>query len=414
MIDNLISADLLNLLTNNGKISVDAIVTQLKKMDERQKYLDMHTHDIWLANDGYWKTKVKESDGTKRLIKKKQKSDLEDAVIEHYKKLSLKDTSFKTRFNIWIERQRSCGRSENTIIKYKSDYKRFYEGYPIEDLDIRDIDDAMLSEHIIKILREKEIRWRAFKDIMGYTSGVYDKAVRDKIIPESVFKYIDIPIYKKYCYIPPVKTTTQRTLTENDTHILLERIRNPRAHNTNRMCCFAIEMALYTGMRVGELAALRWEDIIFEEDIMLIRRAERFDRSTKTSNIILVKNGKERIFPLIDEIKTLLFKVRSYEVDRGWLGEYVFQDENGRLTKSKISDTTRNITMSEDFSGIKSIHAIRRTFNSKLKCNGVSSTVASSLLGHTERVNEQNYTYDVSELAEKKRLVESIVTASNG
>lgn len=413
MSDNLISVELLKSLTGNGKISVDAIVTQLKLMESRQNYLDMHTCKLWLASDGYWKTKIKESDGHYRLIKKKQKSDLEDAIIEHYKRLSLNDNSFKARFNVWIERQRACGRSENTILKYKSDYKRFFEGYPIEQLDIKDISDEILSQHILQCLQEKQIRWRAFKDIMGYASGVFDKAVRDKIIQETPLKYIDIPIYKRYCYIPPVKTTTERTLTENDTHTLMDKIRHPRAHNTNKICCFAIEMALYTGMRVGELAALMWEDIIFEEDVMIIRRSEKFDRTTKTSSITVTKTGKERVFPLIDEIKALLFRIRTYETDHGWFGEYVFMDADGRVTKSKISDTTRNITMSDDFTGIKSIHAIRRTFNSRLKCNGVSSTVASSLLGHTERVNEQNYTYDVSELTEKKRLVEAIVTMSN-
>lgn len=35
---------------------------------------------------------------------------------------------------------------------------------------------------------------------------------------------------------------------------------------------------------------------------------------------------------------------------------------------------------------VKSIHALRRTLNSKMKCRGVSSTVAASLLGHTEEV----------------------------
>lgn len=410
MTENLITAELLKSLTENGKISVDTIVAQLKVMDSRQKILDMHTCKIWLAGDGYYKTKVKESDGKYRLIKKKHKSDLEDAIIEHYKGLSLKDNSFKNRFNVWIDRQRDCGRSENTILKYQSDFRRFYEGYPIENLDIKDIDDVVLSKHILEVLKNKQIPWRAFKDIMGYTTGVFDKAVRDKVIPESPFKYLDIPIYRKYCYIPPVKTTVQRTLTENDTHTLLERIRHPRARNTNKICCFAIEMALLTGMRVGELSALMWDDVILEEDIMIIRHSEKYDRSTKTSVISTTKTGKERIFPLIDEIRTLLFRIRTFEADRGWLGEYVFMDADGRVTKSKISDTTRNITMSEDFSGIKSIHAIRRTFNSKLRCNGVSATIASSLLGHTERINEQNYTYDVSELAEKRNVVNAIVT----
>ena len=414
MNDNLINVELLKLLTENGRIAVDTIATQLKEMESRQKYLEMHDHDIWLANDGYWKTKIKESDGKKRLIKKKNKSDLEDAIIEHYERLSLNDNSFKIRFSIWIERQKDCGRCNNTILKYESDYRRFFDGYSIENFNIKDIDEVMLSKHILQVLNDKKIPWRAFKDIMGYVSGVFDKAVRDKVIPESPMKYLDLPIYKKYCYIPPVKTTKQRTLSEQDIHTLLERIRHPRAGNTNKMCCFAIELALYTGMRVGELAGLMWEDIIFEEDIMIIRHSEKYDRTTKESFIATTKTGKERIFPLIDEIKSLLFKIRTYETDKGWLGDYVFMDDEGRLTKSKISDTTRNITMSEDFTGIKSIHAIRRTVNSRMKCNGVSTTMASSLLGHTERVNEQNYTYDLTELEEKKQVINQIVTASNG
>ena len=70
MSDNLISVELLKSLTGNGKISVDAIVTQLKLMESRQNYLDMHTCKLWLASDGYWKTKIKESDGHYRLDRK--------------------------------------------------------------------------------------------------------------------------------------------------------------------------------------------------------------------------------------------------------------------------------------------------------------------------------------------------------
>ena len=54
----------------------------------------------------------------------------------------------------------------------------------------------------------------------------------------------------------------------------------------------------------------------------------------------------------------------------------------------------------------KSIHAIRRTLNSNMKCAGVSGTVAASLLGHTEKVNEENYTYDVSSMEEKSKFME--------
>ena len=52
----------------------------------------------------------------------------------------------------------------------------------------------------------------------------------------------------------------------------------------------------------------------------------------------------------------------------------------------------------------KSISAIRRTVNSKLKCMGMSSLVASSILGHTVKVNENNYSYDVANEEYRKEM----------
>lgn len=406
MDDNRISAaEMLRYLAENDKIDI-AIVAQQIIMAKRKEILSNHPYNIWFASDGYWKTKLKGDDGRKYQIKRRKKSDIEDAVIEYYKTHSSGEYTFKSRFDKWIERQRSCARSENTILKYQSDYRRFFEGYPLTEIDIRDIDEEILSEHIMTVLQDKKIPWRAFKDIMGYVNGMFQKCVREKIISDNPCDYLDMEIYKKYCYIPPVKTTSQRTLSENDIHTLLNDIRNPKAHNANIMCCFAIEMALNTGMRVSELAGLMWEDIITDERLMIIRHSERFNRTTKESWISTTKTGKERIFPLTDNITDLLNRIKAYEIDHGWFGDYVFQDSEGRLTKSKISDSIRNHTMSSEYSGVKSIHAIRRTLNSKMRCDGVSATVASSLIGNSERVNDRNYTYDISELNEKRRIVE--------
>ena len=406
MIDNRISdADILRYLTENAIIDT-AIVAQNIVMANRTEMLSKHPYNIWLSSDGYWKTKLKGDDGVKRQVKRKSKSDLEDVIIDYYKSHSLDDKTFKARFDIWVDRQKNCARSDNTILKYESDYRRFIEGYPLELIDIRDINEEILSQHFVKVLHDKKIPWRAFKDIMGYINGTFEKAVRDRLIDYNPCNYIDIEVFKKFCYIPPVKTTTQRTLTENDRHTLLEKIRNPRAHNANMICCFAIELALYTGMRVGELAGLMWEDIIFEESLIVIRHSEKYNRATKESIVTTTKTGKERLFPITNNIADLLNRIKEYEVNRGWIGEYVFQDAEGRVTKSKISDAMRNQTMSKEFSSVKSIHAIRRTVNSNMRCNGVSATIASSLIGNTERVNDRNYTYDVSELAEKRKIIE--------
>ena len=54
-----------------------------------------------------------------------------------------------------------------------------------------------------------------------------------------------------------------------------------------------------------------------------------------------------------------------------------------------------------------SLHAIRRTLNSKMDVNGVPPSVRSSLLGHSERVNRTHYTYDVSTAQEKQKALAS-------
>ena len=223
MVDNLISdAEVLRYLTEHGMID-RVTVTHEIEMTKKERYLNQHNCKIWLASDGYWKTKIPKGDGSKetRLIKKKKKSDVENEVVKYYKSHS-EQYKFKERYNIWVNRQEICGRSDNTIYKYRTDYKRFFEGYPFENYDIRDITDEMLSEHILTVLKDKEIRWRAFKDIFGYINGVFEKAIKDKVIEENPCDYIDLPVYKSRCYEGRVETARERTLSDDEMRILME------------------------------------------------------------------------------------------------------------------------------------------------------------------------------------------------
>ena len=410
MTENLISdAELLRYLTESGMIDRVAITHDINEM-KREKYLKQHNHKIWLASDGYWKTKIPKGDGKEtRLVKKKNKSDVENEVIKYYKAHS-KQFTFKERYNIWVDRQEICGRSDNTIYKYRTDYKRFFEGYPFETYDIRDITEEMLSEHILTVLKDKHIRWRAFKDIFGYINGVFEKAIKDKVIEENPCNYIDLPVYKSRCYEGKVETARERTLSDEEMQTLMENIRNPRAANSNRICCFAIEMAIYTGMRVGELSALMWKDIRLNEGIIIIQHSEKLSRTTNEFYISNTKNGKIREFPLTDQIIELLERIRQYETDRGWQGDFVFQDANGRVSKAKISSAIRRRTERGDFLNTKSIHDLRRTLNSNLKNQGLTTATTSALLGHTEAVNKNNYTFDMSKISENKRVLEQIQT----
>lgn len=404
IMDGLSEKELLNFALQNGMIDIDTIQKKIE-MNERKKYLEMNKYDIWLGRDGYYHTYIPQGDGKRKAVKKKNKEDIENLIVNYWE--SKKSNSFKARFDVWVERQRNCGRSGNTIYKYRADYKRFFEGYPIENMEIGKISDEVLAKHIKLVLEEKEIPYKALKEAFGYVRGTFDKAIIDKVIAkaENPCDYIDLPIFKKYCKQANKKTASERTLSDSERKFLLEKLHNPINHNVNAVANFAVELSLYTGMRVGELSALKWEDVRESEGIIIIQRSEKRNRETGEYTISTTKNDKVRYFPITESICDVLSRIKEYEKLNGFLGEFVFQDSGGRLHASKISNSARNKTMSDEFGNVKSIHAIRRTLNSNLRCAGVSATVASSLLGHTEKVNEENYTYDTSSLEAKEKYV---------
>ena len=407
---NYTDLEVLRYIFDNGIIS-RATIEQCMHMKETDIYLSMHKYAIWQGKDGFWKTKLPSKTGL-RLIKRQSKTDLNDILVDYYRMHS-DIYAFKARFDIWVERQEICGRTGNTINKYRSDYKRFFEGYLFEKVDVRTCTDEDICSHIRTVLDEKPIKWRALKDIFGYMNGVFNKCLIDRVIQTNPCEFVDLPVFKRFCQDDIFHTSTERTLSNKEIADLREKLHNPKAKNNNQIAAFAIELSLLTGMRVGELAGLMWDDIFVDDGIILIRHSERYDRIAKKYYVATTKTGKTRTFPITNDILQLLQEIQQYESERGWLTEYVFSGKNGKIHTNAISSSIRNRTMSEQFSGPKSIHAVRRTFNSNLRCMGVSPTIAAALLGHTERVNEQNYTYDISSLNIKREYVSRASNPSN-
>ena len=198
-----------------------------------------------------------------------------DNVIIEYLDNQECDT-FKERYFIWVERQKAIGRSDNTISKYESDYKRFFENDEFENMDIASITEEHICQLFKRILGCKSIPYRALKSAFGYINGVFEKSIMDKKIQHNPCKYVDLPLFKQYCAQPKPKTTEQRTLSNNEKKALLSKIRNEGS-----MARYAVELSLYTGMRVGELSGLKWEDIDFNKETITICRSEKYNRKKK-------------------------------------------------------------------------------------------------------------------------------------
>ena len=110
---------------------------------------------------------------------------------------------------------------------------------------------------------------------------------------------------------------------------------------------------------------------------------------------------------MTQDIKKLLEQVKLVEQKYDYFCEWVFANENGRIHAPMISACSKAKCRQLGIDG-KGIHAYRKTLNSNLRCRGVSATVAASMLGHTKEVNEQYYTFDVTDMNERAEIISEI------
>lgn len=395
--------ELLNFIQSNGMIDLVDIKNQLD-MQRKEKILQKHNYKIWEGSNGKWHTYIPDPVKGRKLINRSTREDVEQAIIDN----AMRNDSFKDRFEVWIKRQEDCGVSPNTVRRYRTDYKRFFAEEIIEKMALKDIDSDFLEAFFIRQIKKKKIPYRAVQGIFGYTRGVFEKAIRDRLIKENPCDYVDFRLWKKHCSDEQKRPAEQSIITEDEMDKFMEVLQKSIKQNPKYIPNYSVMLSFYTGMRVGELAALRWECVSFKDKYILVNKSEKINLNTKEVYLDKTKTGKIRYIPLMDEAADLLKHVRKIQIKNGWNSEFIFANENGRIQATAISGCIRRRCHAAGL-GEKSISSMRKTFNSKLRCSGVSAVVAASILGHSPRVNEMNYTFDVAQMDYKLKLVNQAI-----
>lgn len=404
---NLSTEELLQIAIDNGIIDMASVEEKLE-MKQRDRILNQHPFSIWQGKNGKWYTYLPDPEKNRILAKRKDKKSLEDLLVDFYcRTQEKKSVTFDEMYFKWrkVQDQLVC---DNTAVKYDSDYKRYFKDEEFSNIAINRITEETVKVFICQSVKKKKLCKKACKTLFGYIRNVIKSALINKYIKDDPMKYLEANMFYKYCH-DEKKTVEQRTVSDFDMKRLYERFEMDYEKKPNYIPTYAVELATLTGMRVGELAALKWEDVC--ENHIHICRSEKYNRKKNMYYIDETKNKEVRDFPLSPEIRSVLDRVKKAEARCGYISEWIFANEDGRIHAPMISSCMKNkcrqIKMDE-----KGIHALRRTLNSKMKCNGVPTTIAAALLGHSEEVNRQYYTYDVSNFNEKIKIISEINKAT--
>lgn len=404
--DKIANNDVLQYALENGMIDL-AYVREQIEMNKRKEVLEKHPYSIWEGKDGKWYTYLPDEEKSRRkaLKKRKTKKEIEDLVISYWKKQTVLNRrySFEDAYYMWRKIKDQLV-SDNTVAKYETDYKRFFKGTNFAETDIKKISSNDVMIFMVQTIKRLRLQKETSRKLFGYITNTVFYARKELGLESNPVEFIKAKDFYSYCtekYTPVEK----KIIVRDDMKLLQRQFVEDHEVKPNYIPTYAVEFASLTGMRVGEIAALRWDAI--KDDYIVIDKSEKSNRKKDTFYIDNTKNSKIRFFPLTDEIKKLLHKIQMVEKEYGYLCEWVFANENGRIHAKTISSCIktkcRQVGIDE-----KGIHAFRKTLNSNMRCRGVSSTVAASILGHSRMVNEQYYTFDVTDMLEKAKIVEEI------
>ena len=374
------------------------------KMKKRQKYLEQHEFKIWKGNDDKYRTYLPDEKKGRRLLKRSNKSDIEDEIVNYYKLLEEKSQiTFQKMYWKWrkVQDELVC---ENTTCKYYTDYIRFFKDTDFEKTVMEKLNEEDIKVFLCSTIKRKTLNKKAAKTLFGYINNVVKSARVNKIIVDNPMEFLEAKQFYKYC-TEVKKPIEKKIVSDKEMHLLYEQFNRDYQEQPEYIPTYAVEFATLTGFRVAEISALKWDSIT--DEYIIVDKSEKYNRKTKEYYIDKTKNQKERIFPLTTEIKDLLNRVKKAEMKSGYICEWVFANENGRIHAPIISSCTKNKCRQVGITE-KGIHAYRKTVNSKMRCNGVSSVVAASLLGHSQEVNEEYYTFDVASLEDKIKVVSTM------
>lgn len=396
----------------DGILSLTDIQEQVTMNKKQVLELHKKMYNFWQGKNGKWysylpKEGVEKPKG--KQIESVSEEKLNNKILDYYlevekEKQKPENTSptFLEVYHMW-RGIKDLELDDNSIYKFNTDCKRFFEGTDFGEMPINQINENTIKLFMLETIKRLGLCKETCRKFFSYIKNVIRYARIEKIITDNPTEFLEPKDFTKHCE-EIEKSDSERYYTDTELSIILKGLQGYYKENAIYMPPYAIELAMYTGMRVGELSTLKWSDI---DDICIsINKSAKHNRLKNEFSVGKTKTKKSRAYPVDKQILNLFTRIKRVQIEHGILCEWIFTDGNGGYTYARnITDCMTRLCREQRING-GGITKLRKTTSSDLQSKGTPKSMVASMLGHTTEVNEKYYTYDTSNLDEKQKIIQ--------
>ena len=388
--------ELLKYAIENGIINT-ALLQEKVDMQKKKAILDKHTYKIYQGNDGKWYTYLPYDNGRKK-IKAITEEKLLDKVVSFYEERAEKEEKVTVeeifqRWSSWKLTNKDV--SKQTIDRYTIDFDKYFAD--IKDVDIKGIQDEFMEDFIDKCIAKHDMTAKQFTNFRTVLYGIFKYAKKKKIITFSIAELLsDMEIspkrFKKVAKNPIDQVYGVEEKDKMETYLM----ENMDIFNLGLLLLFK------TGLRIGELAALKREDV--QEYTIYINRTEVRYKNEDDEVMYEVRD-----FPKSDA--GCRFSVIPYQYE--WIldkilecggKEYLFEKNGKRIKTYSFRRRLRYICESKIGMKSKSPHKVRKTYGTILLDGKVRDSTILDSMGHVDlNCTRGHYYFNRSSIEDKRK-----------
>lgn len=368
----------------NDIISIDGVHDMIMA-SKRVQIKQLHPFKITPPNgkNTRWQTYYKDENGNRKIIRAQSEKALLDKLLPIYTSQTYLDKmTFHELFEEYLEYKKSITNSPNTIKRHIQHYRKYLEPSALDRKKIKQIDELLLELECNRIVKDYHLSSKEWSNVKTILNGMFEYAIRKSYLPSNLMDKIKISI--KFRQIPK-KTGKTETYNTVELKTLTEYLDNMYA-KTNDSVFLAVKLNFLLGLRVGELAALKWDDLSDERHLHIVREEIRDQMANKYQIVDHTKTHTDRFVILIPKAQEIIGKIEPQ-------GEYLFMRKGNRITSRQIAYVLEKYAERQGIA-TKSTHKMRKTYASNLNFHGVPLDCIREQLGHSNLQTTLTYIYN--------------------